>query len=588
MEPIRTFPELLRQVAMYDNPKALNYYHEGVWHSLSTEEFLRQVRSVALALKSYGLKPGDMVGIVASPSPFWTIVDCAIICSGMVSVPLFANISVENFEFEIKQTELKTVFMEGEEPWKMIKQHKSYFERIINMDPHSHIEGVVDWETVLQDGKAFGRQHPGLYESMLAAAKPDDLASIVYTSGSTGTPKGAELTQLNLVCMDHPEAFYFNKETDRYLCVLPLAHIFGRVLNYILIAWGVSIYYFNDLKNFANACREIKPSILVVVPRLLEKVYAKMVNTIDHGGFLKRKIGQWAFGLAHETEKNQSFFSQLFAPVADKLVFSALRNAMGGKVRIVITGGAAMNPDLQRFFMQIGVPIYEGWGMTEGCPGCVNRPGRNKIGAIGPPLPGVDIKISHEGEILMRGPIVMRGYYKNPEATKMFFDSEGWLKTGDKGVIDDEGFVHIVGRLKEMFKTSTGEYVVPGPIEQELVEAPFIDWAMVIADKRKFASCLLFPNMDMLKRLKKEHGSDEMSDIEFLDGPYIKEQMDALLNKINSHLNHWEQLRAYKFIPKILTIDGGEITPSLKLRRPVLMERYAKEIESMYPGEKIR
>lgn len=583
MDPIRTIPGLLKQVASYSNPAAFNYYHNDKWHALSTEDFLRQVKNITLALKSFGLKKGGKVGIVSSPSPFWTIADCAIICAGGVTVPLFANISPENFEYEITQADLRIAFVTGEEPWEMINEHRKHFDLLINMDLHDEVDRGIPWNEVLEKGADYGKKYPALYEELLDSAKPDDLASIVYTSGSTGWPKGAELTQHNLVCMVHPEAYYWNAKTDRYLNVLPLAHIFGRTLNFILFGWGMSVYYFNDLKNLGPVCKEIQPTILVVVPRLLEKVYAKMVANVDRAGLFKRSIGHWAFDLAQKPES--SWYKQLLHPIADKIVYKALRDALGGKIRVVITGGAAMNPELQRFFLEIGVPIYEGWGMTEGCPGCVNRPGRNKVGTIGPPLPGIDIKISHQGEILMRGPIVMRGYFKNPEATSFMLDEEGWLHTGDKGVIDEEGYVRIIGRLKEMFKTSTGEYVVPGPIEQEFCEAPFIEWALVVADKRKYASVLLFPALDVLPRLKKEQGAADMSDMEFLKSDFVTEQMNELLLTINNNLNHWEQIRAYRFVPHALTIEDGEITPSMKLRRKVIEEKFSEEIESMYPGE---
>lgn len=586
MDPIRTFPELLRQVAKYDNPTAFNYHHENKWHSLSTEEFLKQVKAIALALHSYGLEAGARVGIVAPPSPFWSIADCAITCAGYVTVPLFSNIAVENFEFEIKQAEVRVAFVAGQEPWEMVNKHKAYFDTLIDLDPHTKEEGSISWNEALEHGKAVAKKEPTLYEKMLHERKPTDLASIVYTSGNTGIPKGAELTHHNLLYAVHPEAFYWNIKTDRYLNVLPLAHIFGRVLNYVLIGWGISVYYFNDLKNIGTICQEIHPTIMVVVPRLVEKVYAKMQSRMETSGFFKRTIGKWAFELAHE--KANTFYKQLMQPIADKLVFSALREALGGKIRVMITGGAAMNPELQRFFQSVGVPIYEGWGMTEGCPGCVNRPGRNKISTIGPPLPGVDIRISHEGEILMRGPNIMRGYYKNPEATQLAFTEDGWLRTGDKGVVDEEGYVKIVGRLKEMFKTSTGEYVVPGPIEQDLTEAPFIDWAMVIADKQKYASCLLFPNFEVLRHLKKEHAQTDVSDADFLKGPLVRDEMEKLLETINKKLNDWEQIRSWTFVPHALTVEAGEITPSMKLRRAVITEKFHKEIESLYPGEKIR
>jgi long-chain acyl-CoA synthetase len=582
MDRLMTVHQWVDRVGKTDNPKLMNYYHEGKWISLSSEEFYENVKACALAIVSMGIKKHSCIGLVSQPSPFWTIVDAAIICAGCVNVPLFANIAEENFDFEIKQAEVHVVFFHGSEPLSMIRHHAGYFDTKINMDPYTHIEGTIGWNDFLDKGRQYEKTHPDAWNQLMSSSDPDDLASIVYTSGSTGVPKGAMLTHGGLVSMCHHDHFRFRKDEDRYLSILPLAHIFGRSLNFIILAWGVSIYYFTDLKAIAKACQEIHPTIMVVVPRLMEKVYSRMLYNVEHASILKRTIGSWAFELAHQEE--DSLYKQLLHPIADKVVYSALRDALGGALRIVVTGGAAMNAELQHFFMEIGVPIYEGWGMTEGCPGCVNRPGHNKIGTIGQALPDVEVKLSPEGEILMRGPIVMTGYYKNPEATAQTLDKDGWLHTGDKGTIDEEGYVKIIGRLKEMFKTSTGEYVVPVPIEQELVKAPLIDWAMVIADKRKYASVLLFPNTELLETLKKQHKAETVADEEFLNGPLVKEQVRALIEKVNSELNHWEQIRAYKFVPYTLSIEKGELTPSMKLRREIVQAKFSDQIESLYPG----
>lgn len=582
MEPFTTVQEWVKRVGKTNNPALLNYSHDGTWYSYSSEEFYLTTKYITLALLSLGVKKGDRIGLVAQPSPFWTIVDAAIICAGCVNVPLFANIAEENFDYEIKQAEVRTVFFHGKEPLSMIRHHADYFANKINMDIFTTIEGTISWDVFVQQGKDYERSNPNLWDKLIAGGNPEDVVSIVYTSGSTGVPKGAVLTHGCLVSMCHHGHFNFDPAKDKYLSILPLAHIFGRTLNYIVLAWGVSIYYFSDLKSIGKACQEIHPTILVVVPRLLEKVYSRMLHNVEHSSILKRTIGTWAFELAKQEE--DSLYKQLLHPLADKVVYTALREALGGSIRMVITGGAAMNPELQHFFMEIGVPIYEGWGMTEGCPGCVNRPGHNKVGTIGLPLPGVEIKISPEGEILMRGPIVMKGYYKNDDKAKAYIDSDGWLRTGDKGIIDDEGYVHLIGRLKEMFKTSTGEYVVPVPIEQALAKAPLIDWAMVIADKRKYASVLLFPNLELLETLKKKQNAESLTDEEFLNGPLVKQQMQALLEKINSDLNHWEQIRTYKFVPTTLSIEKGELTPSMKLRREIVQEKFANYIEALYPG----
>jgi long-chain acyl-CoA synthetase len=271
--------------------------------------------------------------------------------------------------------------------------------------------------------------------------------------------------------------------------------------------------------------------------------------------------------------------------IADKIVYSHLRHELGGSIQAVICGGAPLNPHLNHFFHDIGIPIYEGWGLTEGCPITVNRPGANKIGTVGLPFKNCELKISPEGEVLVRGPLVMRSYYKNSEATSRALDAEGWLHTGDRGSIDAEGYLTLKGRMKEMYKTSTGEWVAPVPIEQMLCKAPLIEMAMVIAEGRKFVACLLFPNIEVLKSLKEAQGLVALTDEQFLNSEYVRREMKQLIEAVNKHLNHWEQIYAYCFISQALSIEEGEITPSLKLRRDVILKKYQHLIDAMYPEE---
>ena len=298
---------------------------------------------------------------------------------------------------------------------------------------------------------------------------------------------------------------------------------------------------------------------------------------------MKRQLGQWAFDLAND--EKESFYKHLFHPIADKILYHTLRESLGGSIKTVISGGAALNPHLNHFFHEVGIPIVEGWGMTEACPVTVNRVETNKIGTVGPGISNFQYKISPEGEVLIKGTGVMRGYYKNPEATALALDAEGWLHTGDKGEIDADGYLILQGRLKEMFKTSTGEYVVPVPIEQAIGKAPLIDAAMVVADGRKFASCLLFANKEVLESLKAAHNAQNLSDEEFLESDFVKQEMDKLFENLNQHLNHWEQIHAYRFIPHPPSIEAGELTPSMKIRRDVVTKKYQHLIDAMYTEE---
>lgn len=582
MEMLSTCSEILQHLqSQPSNPALLNWHNDNGWHSLSTKEFLDHVKYLALGLHHLGIRHGQAVGLLAVPSPYWTIADFAIMIAGGVTQPLFGNISQENFLYEISQTRLKIIFVAGEEEWSMFQRHSAEFHTAIALtDETMKHEKIRPLKELLSLGEQIDRVNPELYQQLVKAIKPSDISTIIYTSGSTGVPKGVQLTQQNICCLVHYDGFRWKTSSDRYLSILPLAHVFGRSINLWMLTWNISTYYSNDYKNLGNICREIHPTVMVVVPRLLEKIYDKMVENVHHANTIVRKVGEWAFSLAHD--ENPSLYKRLLKPIANALVYSKIRFSLGGALRVVISGGAHLNPHLNRFFDAIGITIYEGWGLTEACPVCVNSLEKHKVGSVGLPLPDQRVKIGENGEILVKGPLVMYGYYRNLDETGKLIDADGWLHTGDRGIIDEEGYLTILGRIKELYKTSTGEYVAPIPIEQALCRHPLIDMAMVIADERKFASCLLFPNHEVLQRMKSQHNGTDLSDEAFLQSPFIQRDINRLIERINLHLNHWEQLHAYRFITDPLTIQGGELTPSMKMRREIIANKYQMIIDNMY------
>ncbi|MCB1112370.1 MAG: long-chain fatty acid--CoA ligase [Chlamydiales bacterium] len=585
MGPFKTMADVIDHIqANYTCSEVLNYQRNGGWETLSTQEFVDEVKYLTLGLRLLGVKKGDKVGILAGSSPRWTIADIAIIMAGGITVPLFATISNENFVYEVNQTNIKTLFIAGEEQWEMFGKHSDLFDNAISLYDSSNDHKAYTYDEIIEQGKGLDEREPELYTLLKQEQDTNDLASIVYTSGSTGVPKGVMLSQYNLVGMLHSDPFGWNRHKDRYLNLLPTAHIFARALNLIMVSWGIPVYYVSDISRTGDACREVKPTLAIVVPRILEKIYAKMVANVHEAPFLKRTIGQWAFDLAN-ADNHDGVMKQMQRTVADKLVYSHLRDALGGQFRLIISGGAALNPHLNHFFNYVGIPIYEGWGLTEAATVTCNRFANNKIGTIGLPFEQMEVKIGDHEEILVRGPIVMTGYYKNPEATAQTLDAEGWLHTGDRGAIDADGFVKIYGRIKELYKTSTGEYIAPVPIEQQLCKSHLIDMAMVVADGKKFASCLLFPDFDVLKKMKKAHGKERMSDEDFLHSDYIKKEMRKILKDLNKNLNHWEEIVEYRFVPNAPSIEGGELTPTMKIRREVVLKKYHDLIQSMYPEE---
>ncbi|MBA3815333.1 MAG: long-chain fatty acid--CoA ligase [Parachlamydiaceae bacterium] len=593
MNKLHTCVDLLNHIESSEsNSKALNYRDSEGWHAISSQSMLDSVKHLSLGLHQLGLQKGDRVGILAHSSPNWTIADLAILAAGGVTVTIFANISDENFVYQVIETKLRIIFFDDAETWKACLLNQGLFDIAIDMHNYSSNYGsgnspqhekIITLANLIEQGKALEVKRPGLYNQIKATIKPEDLAVIIYTSGSTGVPKGVEVTQSSLSAVLHFDKFDLNSKKDSYLCVLPLAHVFGHCTNMWALAWGISIYYTNDYKNLGAICREIQPTTMVVVPRLMEKVYNRMVENVHSASFIKRMIGHWAFAMAKK-EKG-SFFKSLFKGVADKLVYSKLRDALGGKLHTVICGGAALNPHLHNFFENIGVPIYEGWGLTEACPLCINLPKKNKIGTVGPPILEHKIMISPEGEVLVKGPLIMRGYYCKPDITAKTLDQEGWMHTGDRGTIDSDNYLTLKGRMKELYKTSTGEYVAPVPIEQALTRNPLIDMAMVVAEGRKFTSCLIFPNFDAIARLKGQKRLQNMRDEEFLNSSAMEKEMQKFMLHINQHLNRAEQIHAYRFIMDPLSIEGGELTPSMKIRREIVAEKYSDVINAIYPQE---
>lgn len=558
------------------NPTALNYFEQDEWHPISTSQFIEEVECLALALVQQGLKRGERVAIMALPSPQWIIASFAVLLAGGILVPLYPDLSEEHFYYEVQETECTKVFADK----RCCNNLQKIFTTVIDLDRFASEDQESSYAFLLKNGKEILTHHPRAFDELKSLINDQDLAMILYTSSTTGTPKGVELTHRSLTLHTEVLPLAVGPHT-RYLSILPLAHILGFHLNLTTLSHGASVFYFNDLKNLRHAYATVHPTMACVVPRLLEKVYSKMQAAVQQAGIMKRILGEWAFDLAHQ--ESDSLLKYLVHPLVDKIVYTHLRESLGGSLEAVICGGATLDPHLNHFFQTIGVPIYEGWGLTEACAVTFNKPGAKKLGSVGRPVnDDIKIKISPEGEILVKGSLVMRGYYRNKEATKAAFDEEGWLRTGDKGEIDSEGFLTLHGRFKELYKTSTGEWVAPGLIEQKIARAPLVEVAMVVAEGRKFASVVLFANQEVLETLKTTHGLTHLSDEEFLASPFVRQEMDSLLKSVNENLDKHARIHAYCFIPHPPSIAEGEMTPSMKLRREVIMKKYKSLIDRMY------
>ncbi|MFA4967978.1 MAG: long-chain fatty acid--CoA ligase, partial [Candidatus Margulisiibacteriota bacterium] len=520
------------------------------------------------------------VGILAQPSPDWLMADLAILTIGAVTVPFFPSDTKEHIKYKTEDSKVKLLFLFIPDAWERVEPLTNLF-RVISKGFKPDHQKVAGFDEFIKIGAEKDAQQPSLYPILLMEVKENDLATIIYTSGSTGVPKGVELTHKNMVSQLNGARVRLPLDSKKDIAVtcLPLAHSFEHTIVYYYIASGISIYFNSDIKNLAMELKEVKPTLVALVPLVFEKIYANIKAKIEAGSALEKIIGNWAINVAnrHNPEKDKKNF--LFW-LADILVFKKLRKAMGGRLRFVISGGAPLKADLNQFFINVGVPLYQGYGLTEASPILsANFPDNNMIGSVGKPFPEVTIKIDPYGEVLAKGPNIMTGYHNLPEETANMIDPEGWLHTGDLGFIDRYGYLYLTGRKKELFKSSGGKYITPVPIEQDLTSSPVIERAMIIGEGKSFVSVLLFPDHAYIKKWNKDPGQ---SDREFLESPQIRKKVDDLIESINKKLNDWEQIKEYRFVQKPISVESGELTPTMKIKRHVIMERYKNLIKEIY------
>ena len=575
----RHFGELYQTLESTPIKKDFLYNREGNgWRVFSKGEFLRYVQYLTLAFHEYGWS-GKQIAIAVSPSAHWLMLDYALMLSRAVSVPLFTNISSKNLLFEFTDSNIHTAFIENKEQEELIHKADKSIEVIYLGEGGT---GYRTLDELLVHGEDIDKKNPTLFDDLLDRVKADDLATIVYTSGTSGIPKGVELTHANLISQIHATAlnYHFYKEEDVAFSFLPLAHIFERMVMHFYLSRELSIYFADDVKNVGVLLKEVNPTVMTVVPRLLEKVFFKMKLKAMDGSFIKKGLASLAFYRA--TTRDPFEKTSLLDKFLDDLVYSKLRLALGTRTPTLISGGAALSDVLYRFYMNIGMPTYQGYGLTESSPViCSNTPENNKIGTCGKAFPGVKIKISAEGELLARGPNVMRGYHNNEAATAEVIDTEGWLHTGDLASIDAQGYVSITGRKAEQFKTSTGEFVSSVYIEQELVSNGWFEHALIVGHNKPYVVALLFVEHEFLGRLATQMHN---TPIKALESEKFQQMIQTFISKVNKQHDHWEKVRKFTVISDVLSIESGDLTPSMKLSKKHLMEVYSEEIEEMYKG----
>ncbi|MFY9550938.1 MAG: long-chain fatty acid--CoA ligase [Thermoanaerobaculia bacterium] len=589
----RTLCDFFRAAAASGKPNLLISKVNGQWKPISASDFGFTVRALSLGLNGLGIQPEDRVAILSENRPEWAMADYAVLCAGAWSVPIYPTLPAGQIAPLLNDSGARAIFVSTLEQLGKILTIKAQcpsLDHIILMEGNPPREpGYTTFHTVVDRGRPTLEMSPSVFDQRADRVKPEDVATIIYTSGTTGEPKGAMLTHSNLVfdVVAGCEVIPFTADAVA-LSFLPLSHVFERMLDYAYVYRLASVAYAESLDKLAANFVEINPHCFGAVPRVYEKVHAKILAKAEAGGPIKKKLFQWAVGVGAARvpymEKEQPLPPALArkAKIADALVFKKIRAALGTNFRFAVSGGAPLSRELAEFFVGAGVMIYEGYGLTETSPVItVNGPGRWRLGTVGKPLRGVEVKIAPDGEILTRGPHIMKGYYKKPEATREAIDAEGWFHTGDIGKIDEDGFLMITDRKKDLIVLTGGKKAAPQPIENALKQSPLIGLPIVVGDRHKFLAVLLVPNFERLHEWAAAKGHDAKWDAIDRD-PEIRRLFQGEIDAYNAGRPHHEQIRAFALLPAELTIEDGSITPTLKVKRGILEKRYHDLIEAMY------
>ncbi len=587
MEVTRLFDILPYQREKYPKEVCLAGKINDKWKTYSTDETIEMVNKVSRGLIGIGVKPGEMVGIISLSRPEWHFADVGIIQTGAICVPMYPTISPNEFEYIFNHAEIKVVFVGDKKIYDKIVQIKDKVPSLQAIYTFDEIGGADHLTDLIKAGNNVTQQQ---VEDRKSAVNEKDLATIIYTSGTTGSPKGVMLSHYNILSNLHATSSVLPLESKfKALSFLPLCHIFERIVLYVYTFSGLSVYFCDNMEKIGEYLGEVKPHFFSSVPRLLEKLYEKVIATGNQATGLKKKIFFWAIGLAlnYEIDKNQGFFYNTQLNLARKLVFKKITDKLGGNLVGIVTGAAALPSKLCKVFNAMGVKVREGFGQTESSPVIsFNRfePGGTMEGTVGLPISNVQVKIAENGEILAKGPNIMMGYYKNPQATAETIDVDGWLHTGDVGTLVDGKFLKITDRIKELFKTSGGKYIAPQPIETKMKESFFIEQMMVVGENQKFPAALIVPSFPYLKSWCEENNVpyDENDLKKTLAQKPIQDKYKEEVEIYNKEFGGWEQIKKFELIPNEWTIDTEELTPTLKLKRRIINVKYKNEIDRIY------
>lgn len=558
----------------------------GQWVKYSIDEYISDANNISYALLHLGIKPGDNIATISGSKLEWNLVDMGIQQAGAIHVPVYPTISESDYSYILEHAEVKIIFVSGRDTYRKIENLVPQLNGLIGVYAFKETEGVKSLKELIGIGKQFS--DPAGIEKIKSNIGAHDLATIIYTSGTTGNPKGVMLTHHNIISnfmavRDIPPV----GEEGRALSYLPLCHIYERMMVYLYQYLGISVYYAESPATVGDNLKEVKPDIFTTVPRLLEKVYDKIIASGRKLKGIKKFIFFWAVrvGLRYELNSANGLYYELKLKLARKLVFSKWQQALGGNLKVIVSGGAALQPRLSHVFWAAGIPVLEGYGLTETSPViavCNFEQKGMKFGTVGPIIENATVKIAEDNEILTKGPCLMNGYFKEPILTAEAIDAEGWFHTGDLGRIEPEGQLKITGRKKEIFKTSFGKYISPEMVENKFKESPFIDALMVVGENQKYAAAIVVPDFNHLKSWCAIKGVPYTSDVEMINSELIKKRYHKEIQKFNKKLGATEQIKSFELLNTEWTVDSGELTASLKLRRPFITSTYQDIINGLF------
>ena len=587
MIPSRLFDFITYQKDHAPLKNSFTTKYDGKWESISSEMFCEQAEQISNALIELGIEPQDKIAMITSSNRTeWSLMDVGLLAVGAVNVPIYPTIASADYEYILKHSESQYCFVSDQEVYDKVMAIAKNVNSLKKIYSFDRIKGCAHWSELLEIGK--NKPHQETVQKRKDQVKPADLATIIYTSGTTGVPKGVMLSHQNVVSnvLSSSKRLPLTIGQASALSFLPVCHIFERVILYIYMYNSVAVYFAESLETIADNLREVKPQVMTAVPRLLEKVYDKIYGKGEELSGIKQKLFYWAvnLGLQYEPYGQNGAWYEFKLKIARKLILSKWQEALGGNLELIASGSAALQPRLARVFTAAGMTLVEGYGLTETSPVIsVNdmRKSHFRIGTVGKVIDGVTVKIAEDGEILCKGPNVMMGYYKEEEKTKEVMSGD-YFHTGDIGELDADGFLKITDRKKEMFKTSGGKYIAPQVIENQMKQSLFIEQIMVVGAGRKMPTALIQPNVEYVLNWLKEKGIQCTSLVEAVQETQLTEAIQREIDHHNQHFGSWEQIKKFQLTPEEWTIEDGHLTPTMKLKRKVIKDKYADLIESMY------